>query len=466
MARRNGWFWRFFVRAAVVLLAFGGGLYVAWAGVFPWGRFSQGASVARDMVRAVRADKPLLQDWERANVASGAVDGRHLVLAEGSELAGAATATGGGWHFGEHCPAARGCLAVEYSPGGEVVRSWPFRPPPVAEAMPAAQVEGTFGIDGEEAMDAAHVARYSNGDLLVVFRYLDFHFPADAGVARIGGSGHALWYRRDYSRGEPLVAAGDTALVVGTRRTGGWAAQTQGIPGRACEGGEATLDVVQILDGQGRLVEQVSAAGALLASRWAPELQRANPCRPVHVSSVSLVGDDVAGLDGARPGDLVLSFRDLDALAILDRETYEMKRYVRGTFQRPHSVKHWRGPEFVVFDGRGGMTRARGDLRFHSRVLLVDVESGAETVVFPRDPERFGWRARDGGRISISPDRTRLIASFRGVGRAVEVRVEDGAVLAQFDHLHRMAGHPSFGAAGVVARFANAGVFYSDEALR
>ncbi len=451
------------MRLVLLLGAFGGGLYVAGAEVAPWRQVSWAAQKARDLVRARTVEKPLLQPWEATGLRSSALERRRVAIAEGDGLAAPAMATGGTGQFREHCPGVRGCLAVEYSAAGEVARAWPFRPPPAGGALAPARVQGTFGVGGDDVIDVAGVARYPNGDLLVVYRYLDFHSPENAGLARVGGSGRILWHRRDHSRGEPYVAAGDTAFVLGKQRMED-AAPVPGVRGWSCESGEAVRDVVNVLDGDGRLIEQVSLLGVLLESPWAPELQRADPCSPVHASSVSLVGEDVSGLEDVRPGDVVLSLRNLNAIAILDRATYQMKRFARGTFQGPYSAKHWRGTEFVLFDGGGGRVRRDGALDFHSRVLRIDVESGRETVVFPKDPQRFGWRAQGGGRLSIGPDKTTLIASFDGVGRAVEVRIEDGAALAQFDHLHDLAGLASAGPLAGVVRFPNPGMFYATEA--
>lgn len=461
--RKRRWFWPLVFRLALLLGAFGGGLYVAGTEVAPWRQVSWAAKKARDLVRARTVEKPLLQPWEATGLRSSALERRRVAIAEGDGLAAPAMATGGTGQFREHCPGARGCLAVEYSAAGEIVRAWPFRPPAAEGALAAAPVQGTFGIAGEDVVDVAGVARYPNGDLLVVYRHLDFHSPDNAGLARVGGSGRVLWHRRDYSRGEPYVAAGDTAFVLGKQRMED-AAPAPRVRGWSCESGEAVRDIVNVLDGDGRLLEQVSLLGVLLESPWAPELQRADPCSPVHANSVSLVGEDVSGSEDVRPGDVVLSLRNLNAVAILDRATYQMKQFARGTFQRPHSAKHWRGTEFVLFDGGGGRARRDGGLDFHSRVLRIDVENGRETVVFPKDPQRFGWHAEGGGRISIGPDKTTLIASFDGVGRAVEVRIEDGAALAQFDHLHDLSGLPSAGLAAGVVRFPNPGMFYATEA--
>ena len=70
---------------------------------------------------------------------------------------------------------------------------------------------------------------------------------------------------------------------------------------------------------------------------------------------------------------------------------------------------------------------------------MVDIVDGTETTIFPNDrtPERLRnlYSSRRGG-ISISPDRRRVFITFTAGGKAVEVRISDGAVLTVFNSVH------------------------------
>ena len=428
-------------RFAAVAFAFGAGAYVAWSGAFPWEFIYKGVKTGGQMVEVAKyhwSDKQDIADLLAGNVGNEAVQ---LTTTEGE--------TGEGLRdpvvllldhpetFVDQCASPRGCIAVEYGGRGDVGMKWPLRPDLLAQIAAEAQpLEKTPGIASADILRAAWATPYPNGDLLVSFRtQTRWQHPAYAGVGRVAQDGQLLWFTPDdYSHHEAHVGAGDTVWVPGAT----FEEPVRRLPGLGtweCDKSNLILDRVNVLNGSGALVDSVSVLDAFLASRWAPALIHADPCDPFHLNSVSMVGEDVSDLPDVRPGDLVLSLRNLHAFVVLDRETGVVKRYARGTFVRQHSVKHLGGSEFVLFDNQGGYAPDENDgYHQYSRVLVVDLASGEERVVFPRTPERR-WYVSARGRISLSPDRTRVVASFPSMGKTVEVRIADGAVLAEFDFI-------------------------------
>ena len=70
---------------------------------------------------------------------------------------------------------------------------------------------------------------------------------------------------------------------------------------------------------------------------------------------------------------------------------------------------------------------------------MVDAASGEETTIFPnhRTPDHLrDLYTIQGGGVAISPDRRRALVTFTEEGKAVEVRIADGAVLVVFHSLH------------------------------
>ena len=180
----------------------------------------------------------------------------------------------------------------------------------------------------------------------------------------------------------------------------------------------------------------ISVFAALIQSPYVSLLTYMDPCDPTHVNSVHLLGEDAAGA-GLEPGDLVVSMRNLHAFAILDRDTHRLKRMVRGGFMMQHSVLHFEGSRFLMLDNRGGRN-ADGALDV-SRLLMVDAANGEETTIFPnhRTPVHLRdlYTSQKGG-VAVSPDRRRALVTFTYEGKAVEVRIADGAVLVVFHSLH------------------------------
>lgn len=474
---------RWMFRLAVVVVAFGAGAYAEWTRPSFWETIRRGVRTPRLIMLAWRDSSSRLGGWVPTDLPADSLEAMRVRPKEEGRreqgLRDPVVMVEGRGAFNEHCPGPRGCLAVEYAGTAAPSRTWPLRAGLLAEAaaLPSSQ-EKVPGVNSMDVMTAQYVMPYRNGDLLASFWYADWHAPATAGVARVGRDGRPLWFTTEgYSHHEGYVASGDTVWIPG------W---TLDMPAehfpRAGRCQLLTLDRINVLDENGVLINSLPLLDAFLSSKWASLLRHGNHCDPFHLNSVSMVGEDVSGLPGVAPGDLVLSLKALNAIGIMDREARVVKRLVRGTFVGQHSVKHLRGSKFLVFDNVGGYAqfeRARSasqppsgpqlGWRFYSRVLVVDLANGEETVLFPQDPpgnaRGKGAYSSILGRLSISPDRTRVLASLSMTGRAVELRIADGEVLTEFNFVHDVSRLERFPAdrTGVIRLTANT-AFYAHEA--
>ena len=433
--------------AALLLAAFAGGLYVALYKVFPYGILS---SAGKTFLAAVETNlhdpdrdterKP----WEFVDVPPDQAAARRFEFMGSDRLADPMLVPGGRGHFREHCPGHVGCIAVEYAGRGEVRHAWPYRPEELEKWLE--KEEFTEGFPYEHALgfsflDHAYITgvlRYPNGDLLTVFHFAHTH-PYGGGAARIDRSGKPVWYRPDQSHHRPYMTDGRVALVPGLLH--GKPGEVALVPGRRfpridipCP--KWSHDLVNAIDPGGRRLEGTSVFDAVRKSSYASLLLFSDPCDPTHLNAVHPLGEDAQG-PGLEPGDLVVSMKNLHAFAILDRRDRRLKRLVRGGFMAQHAVLHFEGSRFLMLDNHGGRT-ADGALGV-SRLLMVDAASGEETVVFPnhRTPGHLRelYTDRRGG-LAISPDRSRAIVTFFELGKAVEVRIADGAVLVVFTSLH------------------------------
>ena len=362
---------------------------------------------------------------------------------------------GGRFQFMDICPE-WGCLAVRFGTDGEAEHAWPLRPDALAQAARGAATdefpdEPAPGFSFVRDVEPIGISQYPNGDLLVVFVNVNgSSFQLVAGAARIDRRGHPVWFRRDYSHHWPLIEDDGSALVLG----GLTIDESVSIPmGRddtfsvGCPNGRAWLDSVNVIDGDGRLLDSIDLVGAIVDSPFAPVLLdgatsvrpwRRTRCNPIHSNYVHRIADDAPDVWGTSSGDLVVSLRHVNAFLIIDAESGRLKRLVRGSFAWQHSVHHWKGSRFLLFDNFGGD-------RTHSpsRLLMVDVADGRERTIFPNDsaPETLrGLFSHFAGKISISPDRRRALVVFTEDGVAVEVRLSDGAALNVFRSLHDVSG--------------------------
>ena len=440
----------FLLALAVGLVAYG--VAIERYGLFPKSIIDAAARTARTTAESVgRTDTGTFKAFPGTALAD--FPDQRLEIVEGDSLASAMLVSGGRHQFRELCPE-HGCLAVAISPSGEVMHAWPFRPHAIHAANIADENEYPYEMNNfsvERDMLLKRIEPYPNGDLLTTFR-LENAFPYGGGVARIGPDGYPRWFRRDYSHHQPHLVDGDIAFVP---------AYTVGddtiefllgdeVRTRSCNG-RIYHSALNILDGDGALLEQIPVLDILLASPWSGILAESpDPCNPLRLNSIDVAGEDASG--GIAAGDIVLSLREVSAFAILDGDTRELKRMVRGSFLLQHDVTHLTGSTFLMFDNRGasrflfdnsGVRRYLGA----SRLLMVDLAAGSETTIFPREhtPEALrGLYSEINGAIDISPDRQRAVVSFTNAGVAVEVRLADGEVLAIFRSLHDVSDMEQF----------------------
>ena len=431
---------------ALMLAAFTGGLYVARYKVFPYALLSSARKTFAATVEVnLHAPHPPLHDPRSfVDVPPDQAAARRFEFIGSDHLTDPIVVPGWRGLFREYCPDHAGCLAVEYAGRGEVRHAWPYRPDELEKWLEKEEFAADFpyehapGFSFLDHVQIRRVSKYANGDLLAVFQF-GHTYPYGGGVARIDRTGKPVWYRPDFSHHRPHLTDGEVALVPGM-----WIGRPISpriVPGRT--GPRIVMscprwrhDIVNVIDPAGRLLRETSVFDAILQSPYASLLLHADPCNPTHVNSVHLLGENAAGA-GLEPGDLVLSIKNLHAFALLDRETHRLKRMVRGGFMEQHSVLHFEGSRFLLLDNQGGRT-ADGALGV-SRLLMVDAASGEETTIFPnhRTPDHLQkLYTMDSGGLAISPDRRRALVTFTREGKAVEVRIADGAVLVVFDSLH------------------------------
>ena len=351
--------------------------------------------------------------------------------------------------FLDHCPAPWGCLAVEYSRSGAVGRVWPFRPEEIASANIVAESDYPYQQPiGWLFPDRStyRISPYPDGDLLVVFTFANTSYPYGGGVARVSPDGWPRWYRKDYSHHDGHVVSEDLALVPGMRLDRSDLAQE--VPpgsGRVvrfhCYWGEIMEDTVNLMSGNGELLEEIPILAAIFESPFATSLVGPqNFCDPTHLNFVHVLGADAGGADGIAPGDLVVSLRNLNAFAILDKDDHRLKKLVRGSFRQQHGVRHLDDARFIMYDNLG-----TDGVHGPSRLLIVDLATGKETTVFPNDttpPHLRDWFSYRTGAVDISLDRRRALVADVDAARAFEIRLADGRVLNVFRQVHDLSKLP------------------------
>ncbi len=437
---------------SITLTAFIAGMVVQQQEIFPSNVLSAVQKTTSNLIESPeeKSLKGPLPIWSKfVDIPPESVASHRIRFISGGKLIDPVLFPGGKEHFAEYCPGYTGCLAVEYAGQGKVVHAYPYRLNELADTNPIVYFPKeklpTFSFS--KHVDISGVAQYPNGDLLVVM-HTGNTFPYSGGSARINRAGQIVWYRDDSSHHIPYLVDGDVALVPGFRIGEGRHYVSPNKP--LAEAGLPSMghvnkftmkctekyyrDNIRIIDGEGKMLEEIPVFDALLESPYALTLLNVrNPCNPIHLNFAHVLQEDTTEIDGGKPGDLVVSLRNLNAFGIIDRSNYRLKRFIRGSFFAQHSVMHLEGSKFLMLDNLGGRKYDA------SRLLMVDLKDGRETTIFPSDttPEPIkNLFTIKGGHISISPDRKRVIITFSIDGKAVEVHIADGEILTEFTSVH------------------------------
>lgn len=334
------------------------------------------------------------------------------------------------------CPSP-GCLAVEMNRSGEILTTVPYRPAEIISATIPDALKPYEYLDFDPLRNTRPIGLelYPDGDLLVTFQAHGAVFPYGTGVARVAPDGSPRWFRFDYTHHWPTLLDDGTALV-GSLRIGdveAEVAERTGIEELTCDADAQTLDTIHHLGPDGELIEDIDLTRVVLESPYAQFLMdTSDPCDWLHLNRIAVL-DNPAGTELAT-GDLVLSLRNINALAVLDGTDHHIKKLIRGAFLQQHAVQQLNRRELVLFDNWGG-TSGTGA----SEIVAIDMLTGRERTLFPTPstPEAYqSLYSSRAGYISVSPDGDRLIAVYSEAGMAFEISADDGELLAVYDHLH------------------------------
>lgn len=437
---------------SAAILCFGIGVMVGEYQLPPYRTVANGAKTIYYSIKALTAPPYYgqFQGVEPGIAPADAAAARFTPVADPAAYPGHILINGGLNEYLDLCPG-DGCVGVEIDRTGKVVHAYPYRPDAIhaADMTHGSLYREAVPHDPRLSFRPLGLQRYDNGDLLITFQSVGDMFPFAAGVARIDPDGNPVWARFDYSHHWATLLPDGRALVPDLAVTDGNWQVPIGPRGKIetlqCDTGRPQVDGVHIIGPDGTVERRIDVAAALLDSPYSALLaETTDPCDPLHINYVDVL-DDTAPGGALTPGYLVISLRNLSAIAILDPATDRITRVVRGNFVQQHSVHHLRGAKVVLFDNWGGDT----EVGRNSRLMEVDLETGAERRIFPQpgtEQDKEELFSDRGSYINLSPDHSRAFVSYSGEGTGFEVDLETGAVILRYDSLHDLSGRVGDGA--------------------
>ena len=332
---------------SVFVIAYLLGVLTAYYKVFPYPHVRNAARTLRTLVHLWRGDEEEYfgEYIETTDIPSGDAPGRRWTILDESVPRLPTIAFGGTNQYLELCPE-RGCIAVSFDASGKATEFWPFRPADIH----AADITGNeyphemIGFDPLVNLSPIGVLRYDDGDVLVNFQARGDIFPFGAGIARVDSDGNPRWTRFDYSHHWSSLRADEVAYVPSLKVGGTNLQFTLGSPPSPlpvtlnCSTGHPQLDIIQLTDPSGKVIDEIELVPLFVESNWAGLLpETTDKCDPLHLNYIDEIDADAG--PGMAPGDLVISLRNISKFAIVDRSTHEIKRVVSGGFVQQHAVQ-------------------------------------------------------------------------------------------------------------------------------
>src|SRR5690606_34386114 len=176
-------------------------------------------------------------------------------------------------------------------------------------------------------------------------------YPVHIGIAKVDREGRILWKRFDRSHHWIATDAEEriytpTSKYVHDMKVGDTRVEL------LCKSGESIIDRIRVLDRDGKPVREISVMDAFLRSGragWFYNLR--DGCNPIHLNSIALMPASAAkAIPGAAEGDLLISMRETNTVAILDGKTGDVKYAVAGHTAAQHSPQFLPDGHVLVFD--------------------------------------------------------------------------------------------------------------------
>jgi hypothetical protein len=400
----------------LILLAFVGG--VTWSNlkIWPYGIFSE-AYQGWKMLRATNFLRRF--DWALSNIHKG----QGVTLHERGRAFDGLTMMSGIFEEGVRLR----LVNME----GRILRDWPVEfekiwPNP-AHIYPAEHVPDfrfgfqTFGF--EAAPDGSVVTVVEN-----------------LGLVKLDRCGKVMW-TLDKRVHHNITHLGDGTYWVGAHRDSREVDLALDWPGRdpwtrkAPEFDASYEDLLLHVSGEGKVLREISVLKALLKGvPWhllhAVAAEFEPPSDPTHLNDVEIVTPALAArVPGANAGDLLVSIRNLNMLAIISLETGDLVWYQVGPWVRQHDPDIEADGRISVFDNHDHMGWDYNKEFGGSQVMLLDPKTGASEITWPKSDAVFFY-TRFMGAHEAQPNGNMLITES-AYGRVLEM-APDGALVWQY----------------------------------
>ena len=200
------------------------------------------------------------------------------------------------------------------------------------------------------------------------------------------------------------------------------------------------LDSLVVLSPDGKEEQRISLFDAIASSRWQQLIHTVSfyaVADPLHANDVDFITDEMArNFSYGKAGQVLVSFRELGAIGVLDLPTRTLVWGARGSWLGQHDPDILPNGNILMFDNYGGFRRQYAQRT--SRIIEVDPSNDQIVWRYAGTQENPLGSLIRGGQERLQNGNT-LITESSG-GRILEV-TPDGQIVWQFINPVR-GGHP------------------------
>jgi hypothetical protein len=271
--------------------------------------------------------------------------------------------------------------------------------------------EREWDIDEPEGQLWRRVHLFENGDLLAIYDWL--------GLVKVDRDSRVLWARAEGAHHDLDVLEDGTIYVLEHEKTM--------IP-RLSEEHPVVEDFISILSPNGVTLRRVSLVQALERSDYWPILANAPPWPDIlHTNSLEVLDGRLEHLSPAfAAGNVLVSFREIDTIAVVDMKEEIVAWALVGRWHRQHDASILESGSMMLFDNESG-----GGF---SEVIELDPFTQREIWSVGGDSTRPFFSGACGAAQRLPNGNTLVTESDNG--RAFEVTPE-GALVWEFENPHR-----------------------------
>lgn len=282
---------------------------------------------------------------------------------------------------------------------------------------------------------------YPNGDLLVSYQGGNV-FPNSLGLAKFDSNSKLLWKNNGYFH-HWFDVDDQGRIYIPTHKI---IESPLKIPDYnkyiTCEKTKFTYDTLSILNPDGTLIEEIDLFRAMVDSDLVGAFNNngqhfveIKSCDPMHLNDVRIIrkGDHEKSRR-INSGDLLMSFRSLNAVGIFDLNNKLFKWFHIGAFHSQHSPRYVGENRIFAFDNLGGR-KSLGT----SRIVSINLQNGNWETVFPKEGVKIPSRhffSETAGHLEIHSSEKRMIVSWTHRGLVWEIDVESGEVIWEYVNTH------------------------------